>query len=150
MKILITLAVLCMLGLLLYHAAGMSAPAISSIFPVCMDLGGIPPGITISGSGFKGNSYVTVNGQARDTYAPSSMVRQVQLTAADVAAEASLAIAVVNPKPSPVSSNVMLFSVMDTPMIILTSSLPDAIQGIPYSVDLQAVHKSLCTGNLLP
>lgn len=100
-------------------------PSISGVTPNASLAGSAAPNLNISGSSFVSNSYITINGVARQTTFAGSTTLATQLTAADVAVGGINQIRVVNPPPGGGTSNMLVYAVN-----------PTASVGLPVLLDL--------------
>lgn len=100
-------------------------PAIASITPAGALAGATPPTLSIAGSSFVPNSYVTINGQQRPTTFSGGGSVAVTLTTADLAVGGINQVEVVNPPPGGGPSNLVLFPVNPTTNV-----------GLPVLLDL--------------
>ena len=100
-------------------------PAISGLTPSATLAGSVPPALTIAGSSFVSNSYITINGVPRTTIFGGSTSLATLLTTADMSVGGINQIQVVNPAPGGGKSNLLTYPVN-----------PATTIGLPVLVDL--------------
>ena len=91
------------------------APALAGLSPGSSDEGLGPLNVTLNGSGFNPDSLVLVGGKTRSTTFVDSGHLQISLSKSDLAAPASLSMAVMNPVPGGGTTTSLSFSVLFIP-----------------------------------
>jgi hypothetical protein len=93
-------------------------PTFSSLAPATMVAGSPAFTLTVTGSGFVNSSVVRWNGANRATTFVSATQLQAAISAADVAAAASIPVTVVTPAPGGGTSASQMFSITAAPTIL--------------------------------
>lgn len=117
--------------------AASPAPVIGAYSPAYVMVNPSGGKVVITGSNFKGNSIGLVNGSQRPLAVTSSTQATLTLAAGDTKQAGFLNIQIQNTKPVLLQSNSVQFQVC-APLQILTTSLPPAVAGQWYEVQLQA------------
>ena len=113
-------------------------PVISSISPSTVANGG--PGFTMKvlGSNFCGRSVVRCNGSQRSTSVLTSTQVQATILSSDIAIPGTAQITVCNPGGNGGTSNAVILTIVDPPLTITTTSLPNGTVGVAYIATLSA------------
>jgi Putative Ig domain len=125
-------------------------PAITSVLPSSAVAGSLSTPITVSGVNFRTNETIFVNGVPRPTnYLNQGQIASI-LTTADLASPRVLQISVARGKVAELTYQKPLqlhgigvdgffpFEVLPVPLQIITSSVPPAVEDLPYSAQLEA------------
>lgn len=120
-------------------------PSLGGVTPNASLAGSAAPNLTVSGSSFVPNSYITVNGVARATTFGGGTSLTTQLTAADVTVAGVNQIRVVNPPPGGGTSNILAYAVNPA----TTVGLPVLLDLDPYgNPAIQGVCGTNCTNGI--
>ncbi len=103
------------------------APTTTSISPTSILAGSSGFTLTVNGTGFVSTSVVQWNGAARLTTFVSSIQLRASILAADVAAEGTAAVTVMNPAPGGGTSNAQTFTMGVNPTPTTTSVSPSTV-----------------------
>jgi hypothetical protein len=110
-------------------------PAVTSISPTTETVGGAAFTLTVNGRGFDSTSVVQWNGSSRTTTLVSSTQVTAAITAADIAASATVPVTVVNPTPGGGTSAAVDLSV-NNPVPAVTSISPTSaiVGGLAFTL----------------
>jgi CSLREA domain-containing protein len=104
------------------------APTLTSLDPSSATAGSGDFSLTVNGTNFVGSSTVQWNGSSRTTIFVSATQLTTQISAADIAAEGTASVTVVNPAPNGGTSNELIFNINPA------NQPPTADAGGPYEV----------------
>jgi hypothetical protein len=112
-------------------AAGNPVPAVESLAPNTVTVGGTDFTLTVNGTGFIASSVVRVNGSDRTTTFVSNAQLQATVTSADIGTAGTANVTVFNPTPGGGESNIAVLNINNPSPTITTLTPSSATAGGP-------------------